>query len=291
MSKNENTSQDNIIQSLNDYMLNANFINKFTLINKNEKKNDYKNNTNNNTNTNKKNIKTIIPKISTICQDRFSPEEQDKLFWCFYIFLYGFAEYQLAKTSIFKIEKDIKLSSATKLINVKNIIKENKLKMSELQDELTQQDIISVKGLYALCIIHNINILYIKNRTYYDIKVCDKQINVIINTNNEIYIPDNINEIKITEYKNSYWKIENISKPLKSISSYSLVELQNICASFNIPIKTLNKNILNAFLYSSLFEVLSILDDSIALNNSRNNPEPFGIPILLASFLVIIINP
>ena len=256
MSKNENNSQDNIIQSLNDYMLNANFINKFTLINKNEKKNDYKNNTNNNTNTNKKNIKTIIPKISTICQDRFSPEEQDKLFWCFYIFLYGFAEYQLAKTSIFKIEKDIKLSSATKLINVKNIIKENKLKMSELQDELTQQDIISVKGLYALCIIHNINILYIKNRTYYDIKVCDKQINVIINTNNEIYIPDNINEIKITEYKNSYWKIENISKPLKSISSYSLVELQNICASFNIPIKTLNKNILKKQLYESIVILL-----------------------------------
>ena len=47
--------------------------------------------------------------------------------------------------------------------------------MSELQNELTQQDIISVKGLYALCIIHNINILYIKNRTYYDIKICDKQ--------------------------------------------------------------------------------------------------------------------
>ena len=256
MSKNENTSQDNIIQSLNDYMLNANFINKFTLINKNEKKNDYKNNTNNNTNTNKKNIKTIIPKISTICQDRFSPEEQDKLFWCFYIFLYGFAEYQLAKTSIFKIEKDIKISSATKLVNAKNIIKENKLKMSELQNELTQQDIISVKGLYALCIIHNINILYIKNRTYYDIKVCDKQINVIINTNNEIYIPDNINEIKITEYKNSYWKIENISKPLKSISSYSLVELQNICANLNIPIKKQNKNCLKKELYESIITLI-----------------------------------
>lgn len=260
MSKNENTSQDNIIQSLNDYMLNANFINKFISINKNEIKNDYKNNTNTNTNTNtninKKNIKIITPKISTICQDRFSPEEQDKLFWCFYIFLYGFAEYQLAKTSIFKIEKDIKILSATKLVNVKNIIKENKLKMNELQNELTQQDIISVKGLYALCIIHNINILYIKNKTYYDIKVCDKQINVIINTNNEIYIPDNINEIKITEYKNSYWKIENISKPLKSISSYSLAELQNICASFNIPIKTLNKNILKKQLYESIITLL-----------------------------------
>ena len=256
MSKNENNSQDNIIQSLNDYMLNANFINKFTLINKNEKKNDYKNNTNNNTNTNKKNIKTIIPKISTICQDRFSPEEQDKLFWCFYIFLYGFAEYQLAKTSIFKIEKDIKISSATKLVNAKNIIKENKLKMSELQNELTQQDIISVKGLYALCIIHNINILYIKNRTYYDIKVCDKQINVIINTNNEIYMNDNIIEIKINEYKSSYWKIENISKPLKSVSSYSLVELQNICANLNIPIKKQNKNCLKKELYESIITLI-----------------------------------
>jgi hypothetical protein len=257
MSKNENTPQDNIIQSLNDYMLNANFINKFTLINKNEKKNN-NNNTNNNTNnnSNKKLTKIITPKIPSILQDRFFPEEQDKLFWCFYIFLYGFAEYQLSKTSIFKIEKDIKISSATKLVNVKNIIKENKLKMSELQNELTQQDIISVKGLYALCIIHNINILYIKNRTYYDIKVCDNQINVIININNDIYIPDNISEIKINEYKSSYWKIENISKPLKSISSYSLAELQNICTSFNIPIKKQNKNILKKELYESIITLI-----------------------------------
>ena len=128
--------------------------------------------------------------------------------------------------------------------------------MNELQNELTQQDIISVKGLYALCIIHNINILYIKNRTYYDIKVCDKQINVIINTNNEIYMNDNISEIKINEYKSSYWKIENISKPLKSISSYSLVELQNICANLNIPIKKQNKNCLKKELYESIITLI-----------------------------------
>lgn len=185
--------------------------------------------------------------------EQFSPSEKDKLFWCFFILHNGFEEYELSKKSSFKCEKEIKIVSVEKLTSIKDKLKELKLKKTEIQDELVNQNNIGIKGLYALCLINNINLLYIKDRIFYEFN-CGSEgpFKVIINENNNTYIPYNLDETKLSFYRENYWKVENIQKPLNAFSGYSLGELQDICKRLDIPLLNENKKKTKKELYENI---------------------------------------
>jgi len=251
-------NSDILLSKLEKYALTSNIINKYSSSNstnetrenakQNAKQNENaKQNINENENENEKDKPTEKKVLHN-----FSPSEKDKLFWCFYIFLYGFEEYEIAKSSSFITEKNFKIKTVEKMPSFKEKIKEMKLKLNEVQDELVNQPIISIKSLQVLCLIYDINIFFIKNRTIYEIIVNDKPIKTIINDNNNIHMIDDINEEKLTYYRNNYWKIDNLSKPLSAFSSYSLTELQDICKKLEIPITTDGKKIQKKDLYQSI---------------------------------------
>lgn len=197
----------------------------------------------------------------------FTPDEKDKLFWCFYIFIHGYEKYELEKTSSFKIEKEFKFMIAEKLDSLKNDLKELGLKKNDIREELTNDNCISIKSLLVLCYIYKINVLYVKNNYYYLIESTKENkeeiinpLNCIINDNNKIYIKhiDNNKEEQdkiLLYYKDNYLRIENINKPIKSFSSYSLSELQNICKKLKLPIEDNNKKLLKKQLYESIIKV------------------------------------
>ena len=245
-------NSDILLSKLEKYALTSNIINKYSSSNStNETRENTKQNINENAkqniNENEKDKPTQKKALNN-----FSPSEKDKLFWCFYIFLYGFEDYEIAKSSSFITEKNFKIKTVEKFPSFKGKIKEMKLKLNEIQDELVNQPIISIKSLQVLCLIYDINIFFIKNKTIYEIIVNDKPIKTIINDNNNIYMIDDINEEKLTYYRNNYWKIDNISKPLNAFSSYSLTELQDICKKLEIPITTDGKKIQKKDLYQSI---------------------------------------
>lgn len=187
--------------------------------------------------------------------EQFSPPEKDKLFWCFYILLNGFDEYELSKKSSFKCEKETKITSVEKLSSIKDILKELKLKRTEIQDELVNQNIIGIKGLYALCLINKVNLLYVKDRVYYEFNCgeVDEPFKVIINDTNNTYISYNPpDETKLTFYRENYWKVDNIQKPLTAFSGYSLGELQDICRRLDIPLLNGTKKKTKKELYENI---------------------------------------
>ena len=251
-------NSDILLSKLEKYALTSNIINKYSSSNStNETRENAKQNAKQNENA-KQNSKQNInenekdkPTEKKVLHN-FSPSEKDKLFWCFYIFLYGFEEYEIAKSSSFITEKNFKIKTVEKMPSFKEKIKEMKLKLNEVQDELVNQPIISIKSLQVLCLIYDINIFFIKNRTIYEIIANDKPIKTIINDNNNIHMIDDINEEKLTYYRNNYWKIDNISKPLNAFSSYSLIELQDICKKLEIPIINDGKKIQKKDLYQSI---------------------------------------
>lgn len=202
----------------------------------------------------------------------FSPEEKDKLFWCFYIFINGYEKYELEKTSSFKIEKEFKFMIAEKLNSLKSELKLLGLKKNDIREELTNQSCITVKSILLLCHIYKINLLYVKNNYYYLFEPNKNIINndnnndeieyplkCILHENDKIYIKDiNDNEEQnklLLYYKDNYWQIENINKPIKSFSSYSLLELQDICKKLKLPIEINNKKMLKKDLYESIIKV------------------------------------
>jgi hypothetical protein len=184
----------------------------------------------------------VIKPYHKVADTFFTPFPKDKLFWCFFILLKGHEEYELYKTNSFAIEKQIKIEAVEKLKSIKDKLKELKLKRTELEDELVNQREISLKGLYALCLIHTISIVYVKGRTYYEINTKDtvtKPFIIFQNHKKEASIkwceqPDKF----IETLQKEYWLIESIQKPLKAPSAYTLQELQNVCERLQIETQT-----------------------------------------------------
>ena len=170
-------------------------------------------------------------------KDYYITDEEDKLFWYFYIILNGFKTYEYEKHALFKIEKDFKIAAIEKLRKQKALLKKNKLRLTEVEDELLNHSNISLKGLYALCLLYDINIIYVWDRKYFYMNSNPEEKTHVIEKRKNIdnYLCDD--NIKIINFTSQYWKIENISKPLKGFSVYSLGELIDICNKLNISCK------------------------------------------------------
>jgi len=166
----------------------------------------------------------------------FTPYNKDKLFWCFFIILKGHEVYELNRSNAFTIEKEMKISAVEKLKSVKDKLKELKLKRTELEDEFVNKQVISVKGLTALCLIYDISITYIFGRKFCEInpEVENKHI-IIQNAKKE----DSLQYGNNFDNKDEYWFIENIQKPLNAPSAYTIKDLQTICERLQIDINTI----------------------------------------------------
>lgn len=182
--------------------------------------------------------KNVQPEYASI-------KEKDTLFWCYYIIKYGYEDYEMV-TQQFSIEKNLKIECISQIRKDKELLKKYKLKRSEIESELLNDEILSLKGFLALCIYNKINFLLIDNRKYYELIVNDEieqdKISCnIIKCERGKYTVDitdekEIMENKLTTYRNNYYKIENLTKPIKSFSTYSLPDMIDICSNLKISV-------------------------------------------------------
>tara|TARA_Y100000389_G_scaffold36102_1_gene30690 strand:- start:21868 stop:22530 length:663 start_codon:yes stop_codon:yes gene_type:complete len=165
----------------------------------------------------------------------FFPNGKDKLFWCFYITLYSIDMYEQNINNLFKIEKNFKISCAEKLRDNKDIVKVNKLKRSQIEDQLVNSQCIDIQTLVILCILNNVSIVYVCKHVYYDINSGCEQKGYIIKTDNNLGLYKSVYDEE--NLKKTHMLIENPAKPIKSFSSYSSKDLQEICKKLDIPIQ------------------------------------------------------
>ena len=186
-----------------------------------------------------KDLAPPIEDIKPIDNTSFTPFQKDKMFWCFYVLLNGFAEYEMYKTGHYAIEKAFKISSVEKLRGMKSQIKELKIKINDVEEELVHKDKISVKGLQALCLIYKVSITYIYGKQYCEFLYNDSATGIsgviILNKNKETSLL--YDESILMTLKNTHWYIENPQKPLKAPSAYTLAELQAICEKLGVSLK------------------------------------------------------
>jgi hypothetical protein len=199
-------------------------------------------------------------------QNIFIPKEQDTLFWCYYIIKEGLTNYETQMHRNSLLAKQLK-------INIVNTIRENKLivktykfdSITNLESNLANDDNINIKTIMTLCAIYNINLIYVSNKTYYELMMNDsdkiyiiKEINTTQNYKNsykkygfELAIDESINNIK-----NTLYRIDNINKPIKGLSSYKVQELIDIANKLAIEIKNneTGKNKSKNELYESIIQ-------------------------------------
>jgi hypothetical protein len=184
----------------------------------------------------------ILPVKKRTIETIYKPKQKDSLFWCFYILKHGYFNYEMEINGhYFTIEKTEKFKYIEMLRKNKDILKIHKIKpFTELEDDLANKDKISVKTFFALCILENINVLLVDKRKIFELTCIDidtqHPVNVIHRNrkNYEHHIELNATENILQNYRNNYYKSETLDSTIKSISSYKLDELLELCKKLDI---------------------------------------------------------
>ena len=191
----------------------------------------------------------------------FTPRQKDSLFWCFNIIANGLSGYEYEK-NYFTAEQEFKVKTIERIKKGENkqILKEHKMSKNMIESGLmgSKSSGISPKILYALSLFYNVNIFYVYKNTYYEMfsnasADADSETNAtakihIIKFNPETNyysvcssLDEGEGKTKILEYiKNSRKtcleldNLDDVNKPLRPITTYSLTDLVNIAAKMNI---------------------------------------------------------
>ena len=198
----------------------------------------------------------------------YYPQVDDSLFWCFFIILNGFHEFQMVDKNIFSIENTFKINAVHKMRENKSLLKSAKLKRCDVEGELGSGSNLSIISLEALCRVYNINVMYIWDNKYYEIISDEEQeMNLIIQSpestsSRKIFgIPlwDNKShdeKEQIISHYSKCWKVDNPFKILKNISYYKLAALQDICNKLHIPLDVDGKKKTKKMLYENILHIL-----------------------------------
>ena len=197
----------------------------------------------------------------TIIKDKcntFTPVQKDALFWCFYILKYGEHNYEMLDNINIVLEKKLKIDYVEKIRKEKQIVKSYKFAtLTHLENKLANEEKIDLNTFFTLCVIENINVLYVCKNTYFELLMNDDKIHIIHRLDNySKYGYEGIEQSKIELYRSTLFKVDNVEKPIKSISSYKVSELVEFCNKLGIEIynKDTNKSKSKKELYESLIQ-------------------------------------
>ena len=189
----------------------------------------------------------------------FKPHERDSLFWCFYIMKHGDIAYESLLHRNMIIEKKIKIEYVERLRLDKDLVKPYKFaSLSHIENKLANDATIDLPTFLILCVIENINVVFVKNRTYFDLAMNDDPDRYIV------YCLDNYKSAfgyeiatneSITQINATFFRLDNITKPIKSISSYKVGELVDMCTRLGIEINNAeNKSKTKNELYEAIIK-------------------------------------
>ena len=112
----------------------------------------------------------IVKQTNIIRQQLFIPNQQESLFWCFYIIKNGDVKYETLNNKNSLIAKQMKIELVDVIRKNKDIVKMYKFDtISNLESNLANDNNLNVNTFLTLCAIENINIIFLRKNTYYEI--------------------------------------------------------------------------------------------------------------------------
>ena len=118
-------------------------------------------------------VEKVVEKKVKPVPTMYFPNQQDSLYWCYYIIANGDAKYEMLQNKNFLLAKQMKIELVEKIRKNKDIIKTYKFDtLTSIESNLANDNTINIKTFCSLCAIDNINIIYISKNTYFskDIK-------------------------------------------------------------------------------------------------------------------------
>jgi len=167
---------------------------------------------------------------------KFEPHDKDTLFWCLYAMKHGVDKYHMLERRNFILEKKLKIEYIEALRKETQMLKTYKFAtLTHIEDQLANHAKIDFKTFITLCTLENLNVHLVKNKTCFTHLMNDTQdIFVIFYLDKEKYAFQKISKDELANFTDTYYKLDNIDKPIKSIGSYKVQELIDICNKLGI---------------------------------------------------------
>ena len=182
----------------------------------------------------------------------------DTLFWCFYIMKNGIISYEMMPHKNVVGEKKIKFEYVESLVRKnKDFIKKYKFTtISNIENVLANENKLDLGTFVTLCALENLNIIFVNKKTYFELLMNESGVKYIVRNVNGIYGFETGEVEDIEKITAEFIKIDNIGKPLKSISSYKVNELIEMNNKLGLDIKhsLSDKNKTKNDLYEQLFK-------------------------------------
>ena len=186
------------------------------------------------------------------------PTENDSIFWCWLIFTKGLSNYTILRDRHFVTEKNEKINFIEKLRKNKKMLKQFKIKICDMEANLTMGKKLDIIYLEPMIIMENYNFIYMDDKVYYENILDEDNKSCIIKYYNEtekygLYL-EKRDKLKI----GNLYVIDNLSKPIKAISNYKAQEIRDICKKLDINVmKTPTKYKTKKDLYGLIKEKLN----------------------------------
>ena len=167
---------------------------------------------------------------------------QDPLFWCLYVMMHGAFKYeQLANR--FTAEQDGKRDQIMMLRDKGKVLKQTtgiKFSASTIEGDIMTPRI-SLHAFQVLVRLNSLNAVFVNpvNRVcaeFISDAVPDKPVYIIERTNKQIIMTP-ATETQLASVRATNYRIENLQKPIKSASSYTVAELTEMCHQMKIQLK------------------------------------------------------
>ena len=199
----------------------------------------------------------IIPPVTNSQNSVFRPLEKDALFWCFYIMKNGDTSYEMLEHKNLIVEKKLKIEYVEKIRKEKQTVKTYKFAtLTHIENNLANDNIIDTKTFLTLCAIENINVIFVKNKSYFELLMNDTNDTYIVHWFQNGKFGYEKNDEVLNSIKSTHYKLDNIEKPIKSLSTYKLQDLVDICQKLGIEFmnKETNKGKNKKDLYEAIIQ-------------------------------------
>ncbi len=200
----------------------------------------------------------IEVKITKKKTDYFYPslDCKDSLFWCWISHHYGFQEYELNKNDLYNYEINKKFEYVTYIRSNKLLLKSLKLNRTKLEENLLDDNGMNLGLFTFICLVHKYNVIYTDNYMYYEYIDDFNTEYIMINKRNNkygLYTKEKVTKENLESFKKNKWVVESITKPLRSVGSYKVAEIKEICNIMNIEtMKTEKKSYTKNELYEKI---------------------------------------
>jgi len=186
--------------------------------------------------------------VTSTTIDLVLPKQQDTLFWCIYIAVFGYNDYLEVSRNYGVKELDIKKQIADFLQKTPTAFKNSNIKVTKvaiqeiLSELLTSQKETSILCLLAMIVKHKINVLLVDPTDrfyleYYHDKDMDEIPTYVLrkDTYGKYRIQlEPLSKDIIIHWKSSRFALDSYQKPLRAASLYKVQELEDIARRFSL---------------------------------------------------------